>query len=211
MSALPEALSEAVLRRLTNDALTTFRAGGTRYEAVVRPGFRAFFRAAIAAVAFAVVAGCVTYPHPHDVVELSPVSGTLRDDGEPVTGRRVTMNSVWNTEPCAEAIAEATTDEQGRFHFDEITSRHLFRTVILAPSSPTYSMTVCSVGEAGAVPIFATSIWAVLPRHLELGCDLGVKNAAGDHCEVEDWTGYNFLRRADLESEYGTKRGEVEL
>lgn len=172
-------------------------------------GFRSVLSAAAIAVACLSTAGCVTYPHPHDVVELSPVSGTLRLDGEPVAGRRLSMNSLWNREPCAEPIAETTTDAQGRFRFDEITSRHLFRTVILAPSSPTYYMTVCSLDETAPVPIFTTSIWARLPRHLELGCDLGVKTAEGDYCDVADWTGWNFMRRADLETEYGTQRGDA--
>ena len=171
-------------------------------------GFRPVLHAAALSVACLAVAGCVTYPHPHDVVELSPVSGTLRLDGEPLAGRTVTMNSVWNADPCGEPIAEVTTDANGRFRFDEITSRRFFRTVILAPSSPTYSMTVCSIEETGPVTIFTTSIWARLPRHLELGCDLGVKTAEGDHCDVADWTGWNFMRRAELQSEYGTQRGD---
>jgi hypothetical protein len=79
----------------------------------------------------------------------------------------------------------------------------------LAPSSPTYYMTVCSLAETGPVPIFTMSIWARLPRHLELGCDLGVKTAAGDYCDVADWTGWNFMRRADLETEYGRQRGDA--
>lgn len=173
------------------------------------PGKSVFHAVAIGLVCLS-LAGCITYPLPHDVVELSPVSGTIRLDGEPVAGRRLSMNSLWNREPCSAPIAETTTDEHGRFHFDEITSRHYFRTVILAPSSPTYFMTVCSQGESEAVPVFTTSIWASLPRHLELSCDLDRQNAEGDYCSVADWTGYNFLRRAELESEYGTRR-DVEL
>lgn len=155
------------------------------------------------------LAGCITYPHPHDVVDLSPVSGTLRLNGEPLGGQKLTMNSLWNYEPCAEPISETTTDEHGRFQFDEITSRRFFRTVILAPSSPTYSMTVCADGGSGPDPIFATLIWATLPRHLELDCELSVKTAASDHCNVADWAGWNFMRRADQAS-YGTNRGDTE-
>ena len=40
MNALPKNLSEAVLRRLTNDALTTFLSEAVRYEAVARPGLQ---------------------------------------------------------------------------------------------------------------------------------------------------------------------------
>lgn len=172
---------------------------------------QAVFRAAAVGFVCLSITGCITYPHPHDVVELSPVSGTLHLDGESLAGRRLSMNSLWNREPCSTPIAETTTDEYGRFHFSEITSRRHFRTVILAPSSPTYFMTVCSEEEPGAVPIFTTSIWASLPRHLELSCDLDRQNAEGDYCSVADWTGYNFLRRAELESEYGTRRGDAEL
>ena len=40
MNALAKNLSEAVLRRLTNDALTTFLSEAVRYEAVARPGLQ---------------------------------------------------------------------------------------------------------------------------------------------------------------------------
>lgn len=153
------------------------------------------------------LAGCITYPHPHDVVDLSPVIGKMHLNGDPVSGRVLTMNSLWNHELCADPVAEAVTDADGRFQFNEITSRHFFRTVILAPSSPTYSMTVCSDEGSGSEPIFATLIWATLPRHLELDCDLSVKTTASDYCSVADWAGWNFMHRAD-QSDYGTSRGD---
>ena len=40
MNVAPKALSEAVLRRLTNDALTTFLGEAARYEAAARPGLQ---------------------------------------------------------------------------------------------------------------------------------------------------------------------------
>ena len=40
VSSEPKALSEAVLRRLTNDAITTFLGEGQRYEAAARPGLQ---------------------------------------------------------------------------------------------------------------------------------------------------------------------------
>jgi hypothetical protein len=40
MNARSKPLSEAVLRRLTNDALTTFLGAGERYEAAARPGLQ---------------------------------------------------------------------------------------------------------------------------------------------------------------------------
>ena len=40
VNAKPKNLSEAVLRRLTNDALTTFLSEAARYEAIARPGLQ---------------------------------------------------------------------------------------------------------------------------------------------------------------------------
>lgn len=154
----------------------------------------------------AVLGGCITYPQPHEVVEVSPVHGVLQLGGEPLPGKRLSMNSAWNAEPCADAVAEVITDEQGRFRFDERTRRRLFRTVILAPSSPTYSLTVCLQQEGGAVPLFHTQVWAALPRELELQCELSVENTERDYCRVVDWKGFNFTDRQSLRPEYGRER-----
>ena len=40
MNSMPKTLSEAVLRRLTNDAITTFLGEAAHYEAAARPGLQ---------------------------------------------------------------------------------------------------------------------------------------------------------------------------
>ena len=146
---------------------------------------------------------CVVIPQPRDVIQLSPVDGRLTLDGRPLAGVPLTMNSLHDTADCDEPIAQVITDENGAFAFEEITAREFWRTVILAPSSPTYSMTLCMEDGTGATPIFAESIWATLPVTLTLHCDLGADAAADQACEVTDWTGYNFLSRSgEHRSEY---------
>ena len=139
---------------------------------------------------------CVVIPQPRDVIQLSPVDGRLALDGQPLAGVPLTMNSLHNTADCDEPIARVVTDENGAFAFEEIASREFWRTVILAPSSPTYSMTLCMEGEDGPTPIFAESIWATLPVTLTLHCDLGADEGTHQACEVTNWTGYNFLSRS---------------
>lgn len=136
---------------------------------------------------------CVMIPQPRDVIQLSHVNGRLTRDGHPLAGVPLTMNSLHNTAPCEEPIARVVTDGNGEFAFGEITSREFWRTVILAPSSPTYSMTLCMEGDSGPTPIFAESIWATLPVTLALHCDVGPDEGAGQACGVADWTGYNYL------------------
>lgn len=146
--------------------------------------------------------GCVVVPQPRDVIQLSPVDGRVTRDGSPVAGLALTMNSLHDTAPCERPIARVVTGENGEFEFEEVTSRETWRVVVLAPSSPTYSMTLCMEGIAGPTPIFAESIWATLPVTLTLHCDLGAAEGADQACEVTDWTGYNYLDRS------GDHRGE---
>ncbi len=142
------------------------------------------------------LSACVVIPQPRDVIQLSPVDGRLVQDGRALAGVPLTMNSLHNTAPCAEPIARVVTGANGEFAFDEITARKTWRVVVLAPSSPTYSMTLCMDGAAGPTPIFAESIWATLPITLTLHCDLGAAAGTDQACEVTDWTGYNYLSRA---------------
>ncbi len=130
------------------------------------------------------------------MIQLSPVDGRLTRDGQPVAGLALTMNSLHDTGPCTDPIARVVTGENGEFAFDELTSRKTWRVVVLAPSSPTYSMTLCMEDENGPTPIFAESIWATLPVTLTLHCDLGANEGADQACEVTDWTGYNYLSRS---------------
>jgi len=149
------------------------------------------------------LAACVVIPQPRDVIQLSPVDGRLTLDGQALAGVPLTMNSLHNSAACDEPIARVITDENGTFAFDEITSREFWRIVILAPSSPTYSMTLCMEDGKGTTPIFAESIWATLPVTLTLYCDLATEAGADQACEVTDWTGYNFLSRSgEHRSEY---------
>jgi len=145
---------------------------------------------------------CVVIPQPREVIQLSPVDGRLTLDGQPLAGVPLTMNSLHNTAACDEPIARVVTDENGAFAYDEITAREFWRTIILAPSSPSYSMTLCVEGDSGPMPIFAENIWATLPVTLTLHCDLGADEGTDQACEVTDWTGYNFLGRS------GAQRGE---
>lgn len=145
---------------------------------------------------------CVVIPQPRDVIQLSPVDGRVTRDGNPVAGLALTMNSLHDATSCADPIARVVTGPDGAFAFEEITSRETWRVVVLAPSSPTYSMTLCAEGESGLTPIFSERIWATLPVTLTLHCDLGAAEGAGQACEVTDWTGYNYLGGS------GTGRGE---
>lgn len=137
---------------------------------------------------------CVVVPHPRDVVQLARVEGRISSARQPVAGVRLTMNSVWNLDPCEEPIASVRTGEDGAFAFDEITTRAFWRLVVLAPSSPTYSMTLCMEDDSGMTPIFDRRIWATLPLALSLQCDLPKRDDRDDSCEVVDWTGYNFIQ-----------------
>ena len=161
-------------------------------------------RAAFLLAACAGLAGCVVIPQPRDVIQLSPVDGRITRDGEPLAGVPLTMNSLHETAPCDEPIARVVTDANGAFAFAEITTRKTWRTVVLAPSSPTFAMTLCMETDAGPMPIFAERIWATLPITLTLHCDLGTAAGARETCEVSDWTGYNFLSRSD--AHYGDYR-----
>ena len=145
---------------------------------------------------------CVVIPQPREVIQLSPVDGRVTRDSQPVAGLVLTMNALHNTAPCTDPIARASTDENGEFAFAEITAPAYWRVVVLAPSSPTFSMTLCMEGDHGPAPIFAASIWATLPATLTLHCDLGAGKGADHACEVADWTGYNYLSRS------GAQRGE---
>lgn len=142
--------------------------------------------------------GCVVIPQPHTRVELSRVEGRLTQEGQPVPGVRLSMNSLNDFEPCSDPIAFATTDDAGRFVFQEISDRKVFRLVVLAPSSPTYSMSICRLDEGASEPIFTETIWAALPASLTLECD---RSAAGDTCQISDWVGYNFTSSSDPRGE----------
>jgi len=142
---------------------------------------------------------CVVIPQPRDVIQLTPVDGRLTLDGQALAGVPLTMNSLHNSAACDEPIARVVTDENGAFAFDEITAREFWRRIILAPSSPTYSMTLCMEGDNGPMPIFAENIWATLPVTLTLHCDLGADEGTDQACEVTDWTGYNFLGRSSAQ------------
>lgn len=149
------------------------------------------------------LAACLVVPQPRDVIQLSAVDGHITSDGRPLAGVPLTMNSLHNTAACDEPIARVVTDENGTFAFDQITSRQFWRTVILAPSSPTYSMTLCMEDGNGPTPIFAETIWATLPITLTLRCDVDAAEGTEQACQVDDWTGYNFLSRSDAHrSEY---------
>ena len=149
--------------------------------------------------AYCMLTACVVIPQPRDVIQLSPVDGRLTLDGQPLAGVPLTMNSLHNNVACAEPIARVVTGENGAFAFDEITAREFWRRIILAPSSPTYSMTLCMEGDNGPMPIFAENIWATLPVTLTLHCDLGADEGTDQACEVTDWTGYNFLGRSSAQ------------
>lgn len=155
------------------------------------------------------LAGCVVIPQPRDVIQLSPVEGRLVQDGRPLAGVPLTMNSLHDNSPCERPIARVVTGPDGEFAFDEVTARKTWRVVVLAPSSPTYSMTLCMDGDAGPTPIFAESIWATLPVTLALHCDLGATEGADQACEVTDWTGYNYLSRGG--EDYGEYREPAQL
>lgn len=165
---------------------------------------RHFFLRPVLVVGMAtLLTSCLTYPHPRDQVVLSPVSGVLLNDGRPWSGQLLSMNrlSDHKEDMCAEPIAEASTDETGRFEFKEVREARFLRTVILAPSSPTYRMTLCHRQAGTRDVIFDETIWATLPRHLELSCSSMPTGTT--LCEVKDWSGYNFIKG---HPGYGTER-----
>lgn len=139
------------------------------------------------------LAACLVIPQPRDVILLSRVDGRLTSGGQPVAGLALTMNSLHNPAACDDPIARVVTGTDGEFAFDEITTRKSWRVVVLAPSSPTYYMTLCMEDGNDPTPIFAESIWATLPVTLSLHCDLGPGQGAVPACGVTDWTGYNYL------------------
>lgn len=155
-----------------------------------------FLRRAGLLAACASLGACVVIPQPREVIQLSPVDGRLMQDGRPLAGVPLTMNSLHDTAPCAEPIARVVTGANGEFAFEEIAAPAFWRVVVLAPSSPTYSMTLCMDGAAGPTPIFAESIWATLPVTLTLHCDVGAAEGSDEACEVAGWTGYNYLSRS---------------
>jgi hypothetical protein len=143
------------------------------------------------------LSACLVIPQPRDVIQLSRVDGQVTSGGQPLAGLPLTMNSLHNPAACDDPIARVVTGANGEFAFDEITARKTWRVVVLAPSSPTYSMTLCMQGGNGLTPIFAETIWATLPVTLSLHCDVDGAEGTNQACEVDDWTGYNFLSRSD--------------
>ena len=169
--------------------------------------FSHFLRNLFVLSAISLLTSCLTYPHPRDEVVLSPVSDVLLNDGRLWSGQLLSMNrlSDHKEDMCAEPIAEASTDETGRFEFKEVREARFLRTVILAPSSPTYRMTLCH-RKAGTVDVIVdATIWATLPRHLELSCSSMTTGTT--LCEVQDWSGYNFIKG---HPGYGTQRSDAE-
>jgi len=71
VNGAPKALSEAVLRRLTNDALTTFLGEAARYEAVARPGLQlTLSNEPVADMNMLVVGAGADHDHFRDMVSL---------------------------------------------------------------------------------------------------------------------------------------------
>ena len=143
--------------------------------------------------AVVLLSGCVVIPQPHDVVDLPRVTGTVRSLGAPVAGAVLTMNAMDNPSACDEPVARASTGPDGAFAFDEVSHRALWRLVVLAPSSPTHSMTLCIVDGDTARPLFAREIWASLPLHLEVDCELSTPSSDGEPCRISDWSGFNYI------------------
>jgi hypothetical protein len=150
-------------------------------------------RVCLAVFSLVVLSGCVVIPQPHDVVRLSKVTGSVSRQGQPVENLTLTMNALDNRSTCEDPIAVTTTDADGRFVFEEITQRRFWRVVILAPSSPTYYLGLCTGGPEGRVPLIERRIWATLPRQLALECDLQRHREEQESCSVAGWTGYNFI------------------
>lgn len=148
---------------------------------------------------------CILVPQPHDLIGLSRVEGVLFAGDTPAANMALTMNALSNHTTCDNPIAGAKTDARGFFVFPEIKARKTWRMVTLAPSSPTYSMTICLHHQGKVAPIFHQQIWAAPPTQLVLECVQSDALVHSSMCQISNWSGYNYLRGSE---DYGQCRPE---
>ncbi|HET7232333.1 MAG TPA: carboxypeptidase-like regulatory domain-containing protein [Longimicrobium sp.] len=66
--------------------------------------------------------GCLPIPHTKTIAP--PIEGRFVDEhGDPITGARVALSTVWADSTCASPSSATTTDAGGRFSFERVRRR----------------------------------------------------------------------------------------
>ena len=119
------------------------------------------------------LSGCLVLPGGDKSPVPVTISGTLLDQGEPVRGAIV--RSAFGTRPvaCEKAKGGQTvTGSDGAFSLAPEFSRSAWRVVPLAPSSPTFFVSLClGAGEAER-EIFTGQYYGSPPSRIEIRCEL---------------------------------------
>lgn len=138
------------------------------------------------------LAGCLVYPSKHEYPTEFGVTGLVLRDGQPVQGVQLTANSLYERSACEQPTQVVTTGDDGRFSFKSRTETARFKVVPLAPSAPTYFLSVCT-NDDEPLPVYVAEIWAILPDAIDLRCDLSTQLDGENVCSATI-TGRNHIR-----------------
>lgn len=128
--------------------------------------------------------GCLLVPGVERSSVQPMVEGVIEYSGEPMRDRQVFVRFATRRLDCASSINSTRTDVNGRFAITPHFEGRKYRMMTLAPSSPTYFITVCLADSIDQNPLFVQSYYGAPPPVISLQCAIDKSAVEIAQCSV---------------------------